>query len=38
MLFEGDINELRGKLIDVKINEVRSYMLLGERAEGAEPR
>lgn len=32
VLFEGNIEELRGKLVPVLINEARSYMLTGERA------
>lgn len=31
VLFEGNIDELKGKLVHVRVNEVRSYMLLGER-------
>ena len=28
---EGDINELKGKIIEVKITEVRAFSLTGER-------
>ena len=31
--FEGDINDLRGKVISVKITEVRAFSLTGEPVE-----
>lgn len=32
VLFEGDIEELRGKLVPVRIDSAKSYVLLGEKA------
>lgn len=32
VLFEGDIEELRGKLVDVRIDEAKSYVLYGTKA------
>lgn len=38
VFFDGDIEELEGKLVDVKITGVRPWSLTGERIEGPVPR
>ena len=37
VFFEGDIDELKGKFVHVKVTEVRPFSLTGERVHDVEP-